>query len=83
MTPEHYWKVKALNLERMVLEQNIQTALKEFGTKYAAAFQEAGLDPSKAYQFDDATQTLTPAETPAPAPEAAGPQLAVDNTHKM
>lgn len=73
MTSEQYWKLKALELERTMLEQNIQQAVKQFEAKYLPALQDAGLTPGGRYTFNDETCEVTPV---APA----GPQLAVDNT---
>lgn len=76
MSPEHYWKAKALELERAILEQNINQAIKTFEARLTEAFGAAGLDSQQRYQFDDATLTATPLKS-------QGPQLAVDNTSEV
>lgn len=77
MTAEHYWKLKALELERVMLEQNIRQAVQQFEEKWQPALKDAGLEAGKRYQFNDATCEVTP------VPEGPGPQLAVDNTDRM
>lgn len=77
MLAEHYWKLKALELERVMLEQNIRQAVQQFEERWKPALQDAGLEPGKQYQFNDATCEVTPVEP------QAGPQLAVDNTNKV
>lgn len=76
MSPEHYWKAKALELERAILEQNINQAIKTFEPRLAEGFGAAGLDPQQRYQFDDDAMTATPVKP-------QGPQLAVDNTSEV
>lgn len=76
MLAEHYWKLKALELERVMLEQNIRQAVQQFEEKWQPALQDAGLEAGKRYQFNDATCEVTLVDAPT------GPQLAVDNTEK-
>ena len=51
MTSAQYWKIRALMLQRELVEQQAREQV-------AAAMQAAGLDPAKAYRADDATETL-------------------------
>lgn len=76
MIAEHYWKLKSLELERVMLEQNIRQAVQQFEERWKPALEAAGLEPGKQYQFNDATCEVTPVNAPAQ------PQLVVDNTDK-
>lgn len=84
MTSEQYWQLKALELERVMLEQQITQAAQALEKRLVPAFEAAGLNPAVRHTFNDETQTVTPVPPQGPAPaEAAGPQLAVDNSAKM
>lgn len=79
MTGEQYWKLKALELERVMLEQNIQQAVQQFEQRWKPALEDAGLEVGRRYQFNDATCEVTPVDQVA----STGPQLAVDNTPNL
>jgi|GEM_PF-1555103 len=80
MQPEQYWKAKALELERAILEQNINQAIKAFEDRLFTAFAEAGLDPKQRYTFDDEALAATPVQAQAQEPK---PQLVVDNSSEV
>jgi len=80
MQPEQYWKAKALELERAILEQSINQAVKAFEDRLVPAFAEAGLDPKQRYTFDDEALAATPVQAQAEAPK---PQLVVDNSSEV
>lgn len=75
MQPEQYWKIKAVVLERQMLDQQIKVAQQQAALKVAQVLAEAGLDPAANYTMDDETQTITAA--------SAKPQLAVDNSSEV
>lgn len=76
MTSEQYWQLKALELERIMLEQQITQAAQALEKRLVPAYEAAGLNPAVRHVFNDETQTVTPAPP-------QGPQLAVDNTPKV
>lgn len=70
MTSGQYWKIKALELERIRFEGEIKQAADQLRSKLEAAYTDAGLEFGKAYQFDDAAETMTEPELgPRPVSE--------------
>lgn len=69
LTPEHYWKAKSFELERSILEQNINQAIKTFEARLTKAFGQAGLDSRQRYEFNDDTLTATPLNFQHPQPQ--------------
>lgn len=61
LTSEQYWKFRAQESERQRLEERAQNALRQIQMARTAAFAELNLDSTKAYRFDDDTQTITEA----------------------
>ena len=51
MTPAEYWKIRALMLQRELVEQQARENV-------AKAMLAAGLDPAKSYRADDEKETL-------------------------
>lgn len=70
MTSGQYWKIKALELERLRFETEAKQAADQLRTRLEAAYKDAELEFGKAYQFDDVLETMTEAELgPRPVPE--------------
>lgn len=54
----NYWKIKAVALETELRLAQLQKSAAEVVEKKRVAFEDAGLDPSTTYTFDDDAQTI-------------------------
>ena len=61
MDGKHYWQIKAIELEGVVLRRGLETEWNKYQAKRRAVYEAAGLDAAVAYQMDDAAETMTPA----------------------
>jgi hypothetical protein len=61
MDGKHYWQIKAIELEGVVLRRGLETEWTRYQAKRRAVYEAAGLDAAVAYQMDDAAETMTPA----------------------
>ena len=61
MDGKHYWQIKAVELEGIVLRRELEGAWGKHEAKRRAVYEAAGLDAAVAYQMDDAAETMTPA----------------------
>ena len=61
MDGKHYWQIKAIELEGVVLRRGLETEWGKYQGKRRAVYEAAGLDAAVAYQMDDAAETMTPA----------------------
>jgi hypothetical protein len=57
MTPAHYWRIRYAIAAR-------DLAVLQADAIVANAIRDAGLDPAKSYQLDDATETATDTSAP-------------------
>ena len=62
LSPEHFWKIKAITAEARLLNIQIQELMDSQREKISATFREAGLDPDKNYTMNDTNFTATPKE---------------------
>ena len=62
MDGKHYWQIKAIELEGIVLRRELEGAWGKHEAKRRAVYEVAGLDAAVAYQMDDAAETMTPAQ---------------------
>ena len=61
MDGKHYWQIKAVELEGVVLRRGLEPEWGKYQAKRRAVYEAAGLDAAVAYQMDDAAETMTPA----------------------
>jgi len=61
MDGKHYWQIKAVELEGVVLRRGLETEWTKYQAKRRAVYEAAGLDAAVTYQMDDAAETMTPA----------------------
>lgn len=61
MDGKHYWQIKAVELEGIVLRRELEGAWGKHEAKRRAVYEAAGLDPAVSYQMDDTAETMTPA----------------------
>jgi len=57
---DNYWQIKAVALETELRLAQLQKSAAEVVERKRVAFEDAGLDSSKQYKFDDDALTIDP-----------------------
>lgn len=63
MTPEQYWKIRALVSDCEAFAQQARATLTGKEQARDQAIRDAGLDPTQPYTLNDADLSATPKET--------------------